>query len=117
MSLVELSKCIAGLLVIRRPFNIVALHIFEAGSWYFLADVWHTVHAVPPVALATEYREAVDGTESAKGQGITLATGSKERDYSALLESEDKLERVACLRLPFPPGKQGTVVPVLRPSS
>ena len=40
-------------LVVRRLLNVVALNVFEAGSWHFLANIGYTVDSVTSISLNT----------------------------------------------------------------
>ena len=40
-------------LVVRRLLYVVALNVFEAGSWHFLANVRYTVDSVTSISLNT----------------------------------------------------------------
>ena len=40
-------------LVVRRLLYVVALNVFEAGSWHFLANVGYTVDSVTSISLNT----------------------------------------------------------------
>ena len=40
-------------LVVRRLLYVVALNVFEAGSWHFLANIGYTVDSVTSISLNT----------------------------------------------------------------